>query len=96
MERAAPVFAILSEAAKTEPELAALQNRLRAERLENMRLVARALARLAELRVSQAQAAETIWALTSPELIGLLTGARQWTRAQYTTWLQDSLARLLL
>ena len=94
--RAAPVFAILAEAAKTEPELAILQNRLRAERLENMRLVARALGRLTTLRVTQPQAVEILWALSSPELYALLTVARQWTQDQFTVWLQDSLARLLL
>jgi AcrR family transcriptional regulator len=96
MERAAPVLAILAEAAKTEPELAALQNRLQAERLENMGRVARAIARLAGLRLNESQAAETMWALTSPELFSLLTASRQWTRGQYVAWLQDSLARLLI
>jgi AcrR family transcriptional regulator len=96
MERAAPVLAILAEAAKTEPELAALQNRLQAERLENMGRVARAIARLAGLRLNESQAAETMWALTSPELFSLLTASRQGTRGQYVAWLQDSLARLLI
>ena len=96
MERAAPVFAILSEAAKTEPELEALQNRLRLERLENMRRIAVTIAHLAPLRVTELQAAENIWALTSPEMFLLLTGARGWNGEQYSAWLQDSLARLLL
>jgi TetR/AcrR family transcriptional regulator of autoinduction and epiphytic fitness len=93
--RAAPVFAILAEAAKTEPELAALQERMWAERLDNMRRIARSMARLTRLRVTEAQAAEILWALSSAELFTLLTGVRQWTRAQYAAWLQDSLARLL-
>jgi TetR/AcrR family transcriptional regulator, regulator of autoinduction and epiphytic fitness len=95
MARAAPVFAILTEAAKTEPQLADLLNRIRAERLENMRLVARALAKLETMRVVEVQAAETLWALTSPELFILLTGAHLWSREQYTAWLQDSLTRVL-
>ena len=95
MERAAPVFGILAEAAKTEPDLAAMQNRMRAERLENMRLIARAIGRLAAMRVNEFQAADILWALTSPELFSLLTGARQWNREQYTAWLQDNLAVLL-
>ncbi len=95
MERAAPVMAILAEAAKTEPELASLQKRLRTERLENMRLVARAIGRLTVLRIDETQAADTLWALTSPELFSLLTVTRQWSREQFAAWLQDSLARLL-
>jgi AcrR family transcriptional regulator len=96
MERAAPVFAILAEAAKTEPELAALQERIRAERVENMRKVVHAIARNTTLREAEAQAAETVWALTSPELYNLLTGVRGWTREKYAGWLQDSLVRLLM
>jgi TetR/AcrR family transcriptional regulator of autoinduction and epiphytic fitness len=96
MARAAPVFVILAEAAKTEPQLAILQTRIRAERLENMRLIARAIANHTALRVSESQAVDTLWTLTSPELYTLLTGARQWTREQYIAWLQDSLARLLI
>ncbi len=96
MERAAPVFAILSEAAKTEPELAALQARLRVERWENLGKVARAISRLAPLRVSEAVAVDTVWALASPEVFALLTGVRQWDRERYTAWLEDSLVRLLL
>jgi AcrR family transcriptional regulator len=96
MERAAPVFAILSEAAKTEAELAVLQDRMRMERLANMGRFAQAVERLAALRMSAAQAGDTLWALTSPELFTLLTGAQHWTREEYTVWLRDSLARLLL
>ena len=95
MTRAAPIFAILAEAAKNEPELANLQNRLWSERHENMRLVARAMGNLTHLRVDEPQAAHTIWVLTSPEMYSLLTGAGKWTGSQYTDWLQDSLVRLL-
>jgi TetR/AcrR family transcriptional regulator of autoinduction and epiphytic fitness len=96
MERAAPVFAILAEAAKTEPELAALLNRLHSERLENISRVAQAIGRLTPLRENESQAADTLWALTSPELFSLMIGARKWTREQYSAWLQDSISRLLL
>ncbi len=96
LARAAPVFAILVEAAKTEPDLAALLSRMLDERLENMGKVAHAIARLAPLRLSEAQAADTLWALTSPELFTLLIEVRGWNREQYVSWLKDSLERLLL
>ena len=96
MERAAPVFTILSEAAKTEPELAALVSRVRTERWENMGKVARTISRLATLRVTEPQATDILWALTSAELFSLLTGVRHWDREQYVTWLQDSLNRQLI
>jgi AcrR family transcriptional regulator len=95
MERAAPVFSILAEAAKTEPKLADLQNRMRAERLDNMRRVIQTLHKLVELRVDESQAAETLWTLTSPELFTLLTVVRQWPNPRYAAWLQDSIIRLL-
>jgi AcrR family transcriptional regulator len=95
LERAAPVMIILAEAARTEPELATLQDRLRSERVENMRRVARAIHGLARVRVSESEAANTLWALTSPELFSLFSGACAWTRDQYAVWLQDSLTRLL-
>ncbi len=96
LSRAAPVYAILAEAGKTEPELAALLNRVREERLENMRKIALALGRAAPLRESETQAAETLWAITSPELFSQLTEVRGWSHKQYSAWLQDSLSRLLL
>ncbi len=96
MQRAAPVFAILAEAAKTEPKLAELQSRIRSERLENMGRAVQALGRLTPLRVDQNQAAEILWTLTSPELFSLLIEVRRWSREQYTAWLQDSLTRLLV
>jgi hypothetical protein len=42
------------------------------------------------------RAAETIWALTSAEMVLLLTQRMGWTRLQYTGWLTDSLSALLL
>ena len=55
-----------------------------------------ALARNGPLRVDEETAAETIWALASPDLYALLTGVRGWTRERYTAWLADSLAAILL
>ena len=94
-ERAAPVFAILSEAAKTEPVLADLRHRIYQERLENMRLTAHSMATRKPLRVSEAQAAEIIWTLTSPEMFLLLTRERGWSREQFAAWLKDSIIRML-
>ena len=47
------------------------------------------------LRVDDDVAAETVWALTSPELYVLLTGVRGWSRERYAAWLADSLRALL-
>ncbi len=96
MKRAAPVFAILAEAAKTEPDLAELQDRVRGERFTNMSRIVQAIARASTLRLSEQQAAETLWALTTPELFLQLTVTRGWEEEKYVGWLRESLERLLL
>lgn len=96
MLRAAPVFAIIAEAAKTEPELADLQVNMREERFANMARLVRAMERVSRLRLGQQAATETLWALTSPELFLLLNVTRGWNEAKYVGWLSDSLVRLLL
>jgi hypothetical protein len=37
-----------------------------------------------------------LWALAGPELHTLLTQTARWSRARYTTWLAETLARILL
>jgi xanthine dehydrogenase iron-sulfur cluster and FAD-binding subunit A len=96
LERAAPLNAIVAEAARSEPELAELLDRMQSDRLKNLRALVDALARNGPLSLSKTEATETVWALTSPELHQLLTGARGWTRKRYVDWLARSLAELLL
>lgn len=98
LARAAPVFEILRIAAKTEPEIAALVERLLRERLVNMTMVAKSLLANGPLRegLTRVQAAELIWSMTSPELYLLLTRDLHRTNEQYTQWLTDILIRLLL
>jgi AcrR family transcriptional regulator len=96
--RAAPVFEILRIAAKTEPEIADLVQRLLRERMTNMAMVAKSVASHGPLRedLSRGRAAEVIWSMTSPELYLLLTRDLHWTDEQYSQWLADTLSRLLL
>lgn len=98
LNRAAPVFEILRIAAKTEPEIAELVDRLLRERLVNMTMVAKSLLANGPLRegLNRGQAAELIWSMTSPELYLLLTRDLHRTDEQYTLWLTDTLIRLLL
>ena len=95
LERAAPLVALIG-AARAEPELAELLERLHAERLRNLRIVVDSLVRNAPLRLPEQEALETVWALTSPELHQLLVRVRGWSRSRYRAWLADSLAALLL
>jgi AcrR family transcriptional regulator len=96
LERAAPLNAIVSEAARSEPELAELLERMQSDRLKNLRALVDALARNGPLSVTKGEATETVWALTSPELHQLLTRVRGWTRRRYVDWLARSLTALLL
>jgi AcrR family transcriptional regulator len=98
LHRAAPLFETLRIAAKTEPEIAELVQRLLRERMTNMTMVAKSVASHGSLRedVNRGQAAEVIWSMTSPELYLLLTRDLHWTDEQYSQWLTDTLIRLLL
>lgn len=98
LERVAPLFEIMRVAAKTEPDIADLLKNLLSERLHNMTAVVHKVATHSSLRtdLNEAQAAEIVWTLTSPEVFTLLTIDRGWSKAQYSHWLGDSLVRLLL
>lgn len=96
LERAAPIAAIVSDASRSEPELAELLSRLHTDRLKNLATLVDALVVNGPLRLPADQAVDTVWALTSPELHQLLVRIRGWTRRRYTDWLADSLDALLL
>lgn len=96
LERAAPLVALVGEAARGEPELAELLQQLHGHRLRNLRTLTEALATNGPLRLPTDAATETVWALTSPELHQLLVRQRGWSRRRYTTWLARSLEALLL
>ncbi len=96
IERAAPLVALVREAARGEPELAELLDRLHAQRFRNLRTLVDELATNRPLRSPRDRATETVWALTSPELHELLTQQRGWSRRRYTRWLAESLETLLV
>jgi AcrR family transcriptional regulator len=95
LARTAPLVRAVAGAASSEPELAALLEGIHEARLRNIRSVPAMLARNGPLRVAQEEAAETIWALASPDLYVLLTGLRGWSRERYAAWLADSLGAVL-
>ncbi len=96
LERAAPLATVVAGAARSDPEIARLYERLHTNRLENMSTLIDALAANRPLRLPHDQALDTVWTLTSPELHQLLVRTRGWTRDRYRDWLADSLAALLL
>ena len=98
LARVAPLFEVLRSAAKTEKDIEDLLNHLLKERLENMTTFARQIAGNGSLRegMEVLTAAELIWTITSPEIFLLLTRDRNYSKQQYSAWLQATLTRLLL
>ncbi len=96
LERAAPLVAIVGAAARSEPELAELYERLHADRSRNLGGLVELLERNGPLRLPRAQAVEAVWALTAPELHQALVRLRGWSRRRYAGWLAGALAAQLL
>jgi AcrR family transcriptional regulator len=94
LERAGPVLHAL--AASSEPELEELRAAVDRDRLAAMRAFAGMLAGGGELRVPADAAAETVWALASPDLHHALTARRGWSRERYAAWLADTLGAALV
>lgn len=96
VERVGPLMEVVTAAALTEPEMADLHERLQAGRLENLRTMVGWLAGLGSLRMPAEKAADTVWALASPEIFRLLTGGRGWSSSEFEVWLYHSLVELLV
>lgn len=96
--RTAPIYGILTSAAGSDREAAALLDDLTEQRQQGQGRVATSLARAGALRppLRARDAADIIHALASPELYRLLVVDRQWTAARYEEWLATTLAEQLL
>jgi hypothetical protein len=96
--RLAPLFRVLREAAPANPELAQLWQSISDRRAQNMRLFAADIASTRALRpgLELDDAADTVWAMNSPELYLLLVGERDWPPQKFEQWLADAWTRLLL
>jgi AcrR family transcriptional regulator len=91
-----PVYEMLRTAASVEPDVAPVFAEMDGHRFENMRRVATGLADKGPLRVDVDRAAETIFALASPDVARMLCDGRGFTTDEYADWLEDTLARALL
>ena len=94
LERVGPVLEAV--AAAPEPELAELRGNVDRDRLEGMRRFVAALEGRGSLRLEPDAAAETVWALASPELHMLLRSRRGWPPERYAAWLGETLEAALL
>lgn len=96
--RLAPVQRILLGAADADPAAAALLAEHTRQRREGQARIARALAAAGALRsdLTEADAADIIYTLMSPEVYRLLTDDRAWSPEHYERWLAAALTAQLL
>ena len=96
--RIAPLLLMLSAAAETDTELTQLRAELDSARLARMNEVAQTLAGKTRLRAGRSvqEAAEVMWAYSSPELYRLLVLSRGWLPERYGQFVGEALVDALL
>ncbi len=94
LERVAPVYDAMKNAARSEPDVAELYARALGNRLRNLHALAAQLAARGALRrgVDAEEAGRTIWAMSSPEVRQLLLAHAGWSHERYASWLASVLA----
>ena len=90
------MLGIIQQAARTQPELAALWDQIAERRAANMRRFVAHLATVTPLRLDPDEAADIVWATNAVELYQLLAGQRGWSTQRYERFLADTWRRLLL
>jgi AcrR family transcriptional regulator len=92
------VSEILMDAAKTEPDLERVLQKLSRQRLEHMTLAVQQIAANGPFRekMDEADARDIVWTLTSAEVFLLLTRQRGWPKEKYAVWLADMLIKALI
>ena len=96
--RIAPLLLLLSTAAEADSAMAQLRADFDAARLARMTQIVQILASKTQLRpgLSVEEAAEIMWAYSSPELYGLLVLTRGWRPERYGEFVGESLVDALL
>jgi AcrR family transcriptional regulator len=98
IERARPVDDIIRGAAAVDADIAAFRGKAQERRYQNLRQFVSWLAGNGPLRegLTEKEAADIVWTMTSPEVHRLLRAERGWTAERYVAWLGQSLLRILL
>jgi AcrR family transcriptional regulator len=98
LDQVGEVSEILVDAAKTEPDLDRVVQKLNRQRLEHMTSAVQAFAANGPFRdnMDEADARDIVWTLTSPEVFLLLRRNRGWSKEKYAQWLGNTLIRELL
>jgi AcrR family transcriptional regulator len=98
LDQVSAVFEVMEDAARTEPDLDRIVQKLNKQRLENMMFAVQQFAQNGPFRdnMDETYARDTVWTLTSGEVFLLLTRDRGWSKEKYAEWLADMLIRALL
>ena len=95
-KRLAPIVKVLNEAAAADPEFAATQQAIIAQRRVDMVDAAKLLAGDDGLKIPLEDAVGTLYMLYNPELFTHLTERLGWSEKRYEKWLATMLYRTLL
>ncbi|MFI6321291.1 TetR/AcrR family transcriptional regulator [Nonomuraea sp. NPDC050556] len=98
LERFAPLFVVLRDAAGQDAELDALWREISERRAANMLLFAQDVAATGELRagVTVEELADVVWSTAAPDFYVLLVTERGWSAERFERWLADSWTRLFV
>ena len=98
LERTAPIFEVIRQAAALDAEIAALETQRAQARLKNYGTAARLLADRGHLRagLDPDAAAAIIFSLGHPESYRLLVHRSGWSSDRWAAWVTDALAAALL
>lgn len=98
LERTAPIFEVIRQAAALDPEIAALETERAQARLRNYGVAGRMLADRGQLRsgLSPDAAAAVIFSVGHPESYRLLVHSSGWSSEQWAMWVSDALEAALL
>lgn len=98
LARRAAIDGVVAAAAASDPDIAALRDAGKARRLAGQRALLEIVAGPSGFRdgLSLDAAADTLYAIGSPETYRLLVVERGWTQERFTRWYADTLERLLL
>jgi AcrR family transcriptional regulator len=98
LDQVSAVFEIMADAARMEPDLDRIIQKLNKQRLENMRFAVQQFAMNGPFRdnMDETYARDTVWTLTSSEVFLLLRRDSGWSKEKYAQWLADMLMRALL
>ncbi len=98
LDQVAGVAEVLMDAAKVDPDLNRIVQKLNRQRVDHMTAAVEQIAAHGSLRaqVNEEYARDTILALTSGEVFLQLTRESGWSKEKYAQWLADMLIRALL